>query len=447
LKPSIIRIVSLLKPQMKYFVIFLTALLLFYSCNKDDTETSLEIGEEWIDSSTRVLFIDTLTIKSSTFKFDSIVVTEANRFLVGSYQDPVFGTTKSESYIQYYPSDFDFDDEEVFDSIALILRYDTYYYNDTIPIQNITVHEVLEDIEPSEDDDLYYNIMSFPYNENPIANHSFHPLRNKKDSIHISLSNDYGEQIFDKILDNDFDSPNDFLDDYKGILIRPNDNNTCALGFRLSSFIRLYTKIVDDSGDIEIVHDFPFNSNNSFNHFSSNDEGTPFEQIENQETFLESSNTFNSSYIQSGIGLTTRFDVPYIEHLDEIPGDGIIIDANVILSLKENSENLSVRDTLNFFVVNEKSEFLSSILSPADNSQVYGTIEEENDEFNVLKYKIPIKQFLEYKLDNDIHEEIYLAVYSSQFNSSFDRYIFYGNGASENNSIKLELTYAFYNEE
>ena len=171
---------------MKYVYLLLLAVVCT-SCSNDQELTSLTVGEEFNDITTRVLLIDTIQLRASTFKFDSIITSNTTRVLVGSYTDPVFGKTTSDSYLELLPSDGNFDlrDDAVYDSIALIMRYDRYFYNDTIPPQRFTVHEVTDNIRT--DDDLFYNTTTFETDANPIGDIVFEARPTKGDSLHISL--------------------------------------------------------------------------------------------------------------------------------------------------------------------------------------------------------------------------------------------------------------------
>ena len=87
--------------KMKQFfsvsLIFMS-LAFFMACEGDDT--AVPVGEDWIQVDTKVYFIDSMTVNASTFKFDSIAVSNSSRLLVGAYTDDVFGKTKAKSYLQ-----------------------------------------------------------------------------------------------------------------------------------------------------------------------------------------------------------------------------------------------------------------------------------------------------------------------------------------------------------
>ncbi len=429
--------------MMKY--LFLLTLITFLnSCNKDVSELTLQIGEDYINSNTKAYFIDTLTVKASTFQFDSLIVS-SNRLLIGAYTDEVFGKTHSKSYIQLVNTIYDIDDDAVYDSIVLILNYDKYFYNDTIPSQEYKVFELLEDIEP--DEIAYYNTTNFNYNSTPIAIKKFLPRPNKNDSLDIKISDVFGASLFDKIKDNEINNSEEFLDEYKGLLIQANEDvNTSVLGFSKDSFLRMYYTINGEVENLEKTIDFTFDPSNTFNQISSNKIETYFETIVDQETFLPSSETDNSSFIQSGTGIVTRIDIPYVKLLNDISGDGVVIDAKLKFTLKQNSfsDNLYTRDSLQVYIIDRKSNVLDNLTFDGT-TPIISVIENENSEFETSTYVIDIMPFIQLK-QTETHEEYYLAIYPQEFNSSVDRYIFNGEQTSDDLRMKLELTYAVYDE-
>lgn len=429
---------------MKYFYL-LFSLLILSSCNGDDGELSLQIGEDYINSNTKVFFIETMTVESSTIKFDSLIVSNSNRILVGAYNDPIFGTTQSKSFLQLQNSYFDINDEAVYDSIALILNYDKYFYNDTIPIQQFEVYEVLETIKP--DEGYYFNSTNFNVSNLPIAIKDFIAKPKKDDSLHISVIDTYGSTLFNKIMNNDINNIVDYHDEYKGLQIVANEAvTTSVLGFSKESFLRMYYSIPGEIESDELFLDFDVNYGNTFNQITSDKTGTYFESIEDQETVLSSLETDNSSFIQSGTGIVTRINIPHIKSLNDIQGDGVVVDAKLKFSIKQDSDsqNLFTRDSLSLFVIDRKGNVLENLL--ALGSPVFGNIVNDDPEFETDLYEVDIKPFIELK-QAETFEEYFLAIYSQEFNESVDRYIFNGGQSSEDLKMKLELTYAIYDED
>ena len=442
--------ISMTIKQVVRTPIFLLSILFTIIISCEETGTDIPIGEDWFNVDTKVYFSDSMTVNVSTFKFDSIIVSSTNRLLVGAYDDLILGHTKCKTYAQLGLSEFDIDDEAIYDSIALILNYDNYFYNDTIPTQNLSIYEVNEDIKYIDDDeDFFYNTNTFDIGDDPtpIGTKSFIAKPKKDDSLHITINNTFGKTLFDKILDNDITNSDEFLDEYKGLLIEPDDNNTTVLGFAKDSFLRVYYTVENESENEENTIDIAFNSVNSFHNISSNIDETDFASLTDQEINLPSTSLNNTSVIQGGTGLSTRIDIPNIESVYDIPGTGTIIEAYLKLSLKENSSSdlLHTRDSLNVYIINNKGDVVTT-LTDYTGEAALAIIESTSDEFNEVTYSIPVAYFLDLKLTEINGDELYLALYSQDFNQSVDRYIINGEEADNTLKAKLELTYAIYDE-
>lgn len=423
------------------FTVIITCLII-YSCSRPEDATSL-IGQDWVESKTKVYFIDTLTVESATFQFDSLAVNGLNRLLAGSYDDAVFGRTQTKIFSQLSNSVYDIDNDAVYDSIALIMNYDGYFYNDTIPIQRLNVFRVNEDIKP--ENGVYYNTTSFNIETVPIGTQLFE-AEPKSDSLHISMDDTYGNELFDKIRNNDINNIDEFLNEYKGISIAPDESNTAILGFTKDSFVRMYYSIEVDGDIEEKTIDMPFNTVNSFTQTIADRTGTVFELIEDQETIIPSIDTDNRSFIQAGTGLVTRINIPHIDRLNDIPGTGTIIGAKLKFSIRENSNtsNLNTRETISAFITDKRANVISG-LTTEGTTEVIAILDNEDPEFGIATYVMDFKIFLDLKL-LETNEEYYLALYSQDFASSVDRYIFNGEKADNDEKMIVELTYAVYDD-
>lgn len=432
-----------LKQIISILTISVILSVFFMSCEKDSD--GLPVGEDWVSSDTKVYFIDTLTIKNTTFKFDSIAVSSTDRLLIGAYNDPVFGFTKSKSYVQLYNTIYSLDNTTSFDSIALILKYDHYVYNDTIPIQKIYVYDLINDIEFDEDATSYYNTTQIKSNTTPIATKTFTAKPKKDDSLHITISNTFGKTLFEKLRDNKINNSDEFLKAYKGLLIEPDANNTAILGFSKSSYLRIYYSDKDELSKESLTLDMTFDATNSFHNISQNANGTVFQSLTSQLTYLPSTSTSHTTFLQAGTGIATRVDIPNLKTLYDIPGTGLIIDANLKLSVKQNTatKNLYTNDSLNVYIIDHKANIISA-LTDTQGDTVLALIEKEDSEFNITTYSIPVKYFLNLKLSDINGSKYYLAIYPKDFNQTVNRYILNGEAAENSIKSKLELTYAIY---
>ncbi|WP_434035982.1 DUF4270 family protein [Formosa sp. 4Alg 33] len=418
-------------------------MMLLQACDSDTTSV---IGEDWIDNGTKVFYIDTFTVNTSTYKFDSIIVTTPSRYLIGGYTDPTFGHVKTTPYIQLNSSSLYIDSDAVYDSVALLLDYTDYYYNDTIPTQKFNVYEVLETITP--DEDYFYNTTTFKTNPTSIGSVQFSPTPIREDSIHFTLNSDYGKQIFEDIQDNEINSSTEFLDKYKGIMIEADDANTAVIGIGTTSKLRLYYSIANEDDTEEGYYDIAIDTDNSFNNMTSDYGTTVFNTLQEQTDELPSTLADNLNFIQAGSGLATKIDIPFIERINTLNGSGSIMDANLKISLKKNSstDNLSTRDSLNVYIIDQKSEIVTT-LTDYTGSIVYGRKLTDEFDSNYTSYVISLKYFLDLKLNATNASNLFLGITSQGFTDSVDRYILEGEDSEENNlKTFLELNYALYNE-
>lgn len=430
-------------PFLLSFWLVLVTCLCFTSCSEDSS--TYAVGDEWINRNTKVLFFDTLTVASSSFKFDSISVSATPRLLIGAYRDPEFGLVKSKVFTQLSSTVFTIGSEAVYDSIAIILKYDGYVYNDTLQQQQFRVHIVTEEIKP--DENYYYNTTTFKYFNETIGTRSFIPRPVQQDSLHIKLDDSFGKELFDHLQQKNITNSSEFLQKYRGLLIDADDSNTAILGFSPQSLLRIYYTIPNETDDLEGTLDMQFNTNNSFHNISSNFSNTLFDALEDQTTYLPSFSTNNQTYIQAGTGIATRIDFPYLESLNNIEGTGTLLEAYLKISLKKplSESGLKTPDSLQFYIINQRAEILSEVYN-YDGSTVLGYITQQDKEFNILTYTVPLKYYIDTKAADYNGGNWYLVMFSQQFNSSLDRYIFFSEESPADYKMKLELTYALYDE-
>ena len=142
---------------MKYILFLILFISLFTSCQTDNAEGEFVVGSDYLSINNKVILIDTLTVNVSTINIDSLVTSNQSRILIGNYTDPIFGKVTSESYLKLTPDNYSIGSSDsdtqtvkyVFDSIAMILKYDRYSYGDTTKTQTITTHQLTQKVKPN----------------------------------------------------------------------------------------------------------------------------------------------------------------------------------------------------------------------------------------------------------------------------------------------------------
>jgi len=427
-------------------------ILIFISCSTQDREIpTLEVGQEFTDSNVRVVTIDTFTVRLTTFKFDSINSSNGSRLLVGKYQDDLFGEVASESYFELSATSYSLPNDAELDSIALILGYDTYFYSDTTRIANLNVHTLLEDLEPEED--VFFNTSRIAFDSVPLVTRRYIPEPRDEDSLHISIPIEFGQEIFDLIQENDINEDNELRELLKGFTLQPGAmDNASVIGFSRdpeNTYLRFFYSIPDEFEDIEQNFDLFINQNLSvpraFNHMGSQVSGTPLEQLTDQEINLDSNESNDLSFIQSGAGYATRVEFPTIRDIGELQGTGTVLSA--ILELRPPTDSfdgtLPIRDSLNVDILDQNNVIVGRVRN--GNGAVVARVNEGDAEFNDTFYQIPLGVYIDRELAEFPIVEDALVLYPQNYNETVDRVVLGGWGNNDFKA-KLILTYAIYDE-
>ncbi|GAB5475090.1 MAG: hypothetical protein Mars2KO_31890 [Maribacter sp.] len=433
---------------------------LIAACTIDRSEfPSLEVGQDFTDSNVRVLVLDSFTVKLSTFKFDSINTSSSERLLVGSYKDEYFGEVKSAAFFELTRSTtesttniYDLPEDAELDSIALILGYDRYFYNDTTSVSQINVHLIQEDVEP--EDDIFYNTSTLKFDSVPLTTRNYFPEPFDEDSLHISIPFEFGRNIFDLLQGNDINDTDELREVLKGFSLQPGSlDNGAVIGFSRGSentYLRFFYSVPEEFEDDEqsfdlVINPFP-EFPIAFNSITSMIDSTDLEGLIDQEIEISSTESDNLAYIQSGTGYAVKVEFPSIKDIFDVPGSGTLLKATLRIKPLRTSYNdfTTLRDSLVVSFLDRNN--LAGAQLENSNGRVFGRLIGENEEFLDVTYEIPVDRYIDFKL-NEIREgDDALVLFLNEFNSTINRVVLQGE---ENRDFKasLELTYAIYDDE
>ncbi|MBT9187879.1 DUF4270 family protein [Zobellia russellii] len=436
---------------MKNALVVFVFLILLTSCSSDTLNGSdFEAGDTFTDSDIRVIQLDTMTVDFSTMKFDSIDTSQSARMLVGKYNDPVFGTVKTASFMELVPSSYSIDTDAEYDSITFLLRPDGYFYNDTLQTSTLLIKQVNESLKPA-DGINFYNTSVIDYNQENLGSLTYTPRPLSTDSLEIKINNTFGQALFDNLQQQNISTYDEFKNHFHGITVQPDENNNASIqGFSLASNMRLYYSIAGENERIQYYTDFSLNIASSpipfFNQISAEEPNTYLTALTDQETNLYSFETEYQSFIQSGIGIATRIEFPHIKSVFNIQGQGTLLDASLKIAPTVGSYNdlLMLRDTLSVFIVNQNNE-LSGQLYATDGSAALAILNRNDQEFNDIYYELPFSGYLEGLLSVDLESSDALILLPSNYNSTVDRFVL--NTDINTTGTTLELTYAIYDED
>lgn len=435
---------------MRFYILLGLLSIFQLSCSSEQDEIPiLEVGSDLVDSNVRVITVDTFKVELSTIKFDSLNTSSSNRLLLGKYLDEFFGEVRASNYFELTANNYSISEDAELDSIGLILRYDNYFYNDTIPTSQINVHLLREEVNPEED--IFYNVNTLEYEPLPIAVLNYQPEPRDDDSLYISLPYDFGATIFEQIQDNDINDDDDLRAIFKGISLQPGEfDNGSVIGFSRNAgqtYIRFFFKEKNEEEeektfDLFIKSDGP----NAFNNIQSNVTHLPLDTLIDQEINLRSSTTNNQSFIQAGIGYATRIQFPTLKDIYDIPGTGTVLSAVLQIKPPRSSYNdlLPIRDSLNVNIIDQNNRITEQLTNGG--GAVYGRINDKNSEFNEVIYEIPVGIYVDRKLLEPFTVDDALILYQENYNATVDRIILNDSQNSDFNA-KLIIKYAIYDEE
>lgn len=297
--------------------------ILLFSCANE----SSEIGANFFNGGALdVAYIDSVSVKFSSIKYDELVTNGSGRLLIGHHEDEKLGAISSASYFQLsVPSANPLNEYSTeYNYAVLVLKYDGYAYYDTLLQNRYSVYRVNEKIEADNVGHLY-NHSRFELETHPLGTATFKPKPHKDDSLAIRLDDALGLELYEKILNESADVANDteFHRHFRGIAVLPDTSLSGGmLGFTPDAEIRLYykDKSVAPAND-DLYVSFPLNSNGGlfFNRVTADITGTKLEgSLLTQEEKLDAALTDNESYVQGGIGLALRLDLPYIKKLCDV---------------------------------------------------------------------------------------------------------------------------------
>ncbi len=427
-------------------VLFCIVIALLSCSQVSDEDPTLIVGEDFTNTSIRVLSIDTFSVELSTMKFDSIVTSDAERLLVGKYTDDFFGEVTTSSYFRLINLDYSLPEDAELDSVGLVLGYDSYFYNDTTIVSKINVHKLIDELE--SDDIEFYNTTEITYDSTPLVSIDYYPEPNR-DSLYMTLPFNFGNEIFSDIIESEITNDEALFQKLEGITLRPGENdNSSIIGFTTNSektYLRFFYTTVGEFESEEQYYDLsisPFGFS-YYNNIKNNPDGLEISNITDQEINLPSTETNNFGYLQAGVGYTTRIEFPSLKNIYNISSEGTILDAT--LRIKPNtlaySDIQPISEVLAMYIVDQNNEILSQISN--DGESLFAAFVEENSELNEAIYNIPINNYLDFKLNESPEADTALVLLPLDYNSTVNKILF-NDFFNEDFEAELIITYAIY---
>ena len=324
-------------------IVFLFLSIVFVSCYRND----IQFGTVPENNYTRLVYIDTVEPRLSTLVLDSFITNSPRGFLLGKYKDPYLGLTSAKPFFQMTIPDstLTFPTTAVYDSAAVIVRLNSYYYGDTTKAITVTANELAQPIDYTYSN-FIYNTSNIPIKPTPLGSTSL-PIRirpNVDDSFSIRID-PKGQELFNKLVQRDIQvsSTDNFLNYFKGVSLSVSNNDTSVV-YGLGSatgqiFIRIYYHLTTPSFSQQVVDFKSLGNDHSFNQIITDRTNTVLYSVLPGTKIFPSEQTNDIAFTQIGTGLQLKIIFPSLKGILQSNNIVKIIKAELIVKPIGNTYN------------------------------------------------------------------------------------------------------------
>jgi hypothetical protein len=463
-------------------ILLLLVYIVVLSCS---SESYFKIGTNWVDTKLKIVYIDSCKARLSTVRIDSTPTYNQGTILVGKYEDvntvkpdeKLTGTIKATSYLELsIPStSIDLENNVVFDSLVIEMRFNGFSMGDTVDHNmHLFVHQLEERIklDVAVGTEVYYNTTSFHYDPVPLGETSF-PIRPNNtaagisidggimiDPVRVKLSDDLGQEMFDKILnkEDEFDNNENFLDYFKGLVFVAGDDVETIAGFKADTTFKMNLHYhVQEIFKTDKVITFSINSVSQFNNIISDRTGTNLstDMFKDNDNEIDSYMTGCQSFIAAGDGLYTKIEFPNLQDILLTSTYGVIEKATLEIKPVYGTyqEYISLPSSLTIAASTMSGE--ESTLTDSQGETQTGSLMIDPQFWNNTYYSFDLTAFVQNQMTVTENQKMFLTLKlsSSEMQNSTKRVVI-GNSdhsikigdAEFYNRIKLHLYYNMYNE-
>ena len=377
---------------MKFRILLLVSAIaaIFYTCDNDGD--SFDVGNVFLDNKAVIGYVDSFTLKLSTIRLDSFVTTGNSDIFLGYFKDDEIGNVQTEVYVPInFAMKTNVADDAVYDRMLVCFKPNGKWVGDTVSPREVKLYEVLEEMKPP-----YYSLRQTMFNnqrlkrsDKELATVSLNPSPKIGDVSWARMSDSVGQLWFNmlKNADDVMDKNEYFEEFFRGVCIVPQTKDfTWGLGFigMSESALISYEKKIEDAGEFEIrlyYHESGDDEDGSYMKFiakqgayqytylNNDRSGTPFENLDGYGEMVNSSQSGNKAYIQTGSGLALRIDFPSLPVLRTASEYMTVVDARLIIRPKEYSfdETYPLPSTLLLAISDDSNDLLSNLTDMTGN--------------------------------------------------------------------------------
>ena len=422
-----------------FFIIFILATILISACKKKDTLVGKGVlnPDDYLNGITT----DTFEIETSTIAEDSIITSNPPNTVLGSYNDPKFGSFNASFYTQFRLGslNFDFGDPSqiVMDSLVLALKYVGYYGD--LSAQTFEIYELNEDLSI---DSKYYSHSTKNVKSSDLVRTGMGTILPKPNQtsivggdsldaqLRIQLDTNFAKALILEATNGTTFATNEaFIAFFKGFYVKTN-NPTQASGqgaafyFNLNDAASKLTMYFTKDG-LNKTFDLLINSSCAdFTHLEIENSGTSIPAI-----LLNPSLGNNEFYAQA----FKHRAVVKIKNINSLPANTIIHKASLTLPIQYQTGyrykpgvSISVATKLK-----STDQYYTSL-------GTYGGLEEYEKHF-----RIDVRDYIQEVLKGSI-DNTGLVVSPRYFINSAERIIFNGKNTSNKKKPQLIVTYTTF---
>lgn len=253
---------------------FLISLAFFFGCTKIDTTT---LGQDLIPSVDNIHTFDT-TLNVVAVNYDNLnqcdTIHRSDLQALGIISnDPYFGKTKGEIYVEMKPASFPYTfpsaspDSLIVDSVVMVLQY-SHSFGDTSAQQKVNIYQLADSFHVGNN---YTSCTALSYdNSILLGEKTFYPYQlddsvhafkeNAANQLRIPLPNSFAQTMISDSA-SIFRTDNDFINFFKGFAIVPDENlsgqqtlsyfDFSTNNTRLSMYVRATKNGVTDTSVID----------------------------------------------------------------------------------------------------------------------------------------------------------------------------------------------------
>ena len=427
------------------YILSITCILAFYLKMCDENAENFTLGEEFIETQTDITLIDTFSVSLSTVLLDKVETSGTENMLIGNYEDKFLGKISCNSYFQIgIPTSIDIENEDVYDSLYLVIYSNGYFRGDTTKPQGIYVYQLTENIV-TETDEVLTNQSTFSYNPNPIGTIIYNPKpTSAEDSVLIKINDNVGLDLFLKINEeSDVISNNElFIDQFHGLVLKADEAYTgSVVGFNVNSSdvkLVLCTTRFGEHGREEIRNEFTmYDSTKQFNQITYDLSSTLLKPLAEQRYELPTTNTHGLAFLQAGVGLIIRVDFPSLSNILMFEQGTIVKAELIVLSVDTGNDDGDLNSSLLLY----KSDKINRVQSSIASASKITTGESYEEE---ITYTFDITDYLKDELDDlyfDPEESgLLITLSSTALSSTLERLII----DNKSPKTKLKIYYLTY---